>query len=322
MGSDGSPIELFKAVSQAIESFPSITFIVFINPSTLTELIAVKEFEITLRHPSLKFEFCSDFIKTEDDPLAAIRNKKNASLVVAIKQLRKRQIHALISAGNTGALLAAATVYLPLLCAVKRPALLTQLPTENGKTAVVDVGGNVCCKAIHLVQFAQLGAAYQKCQGISSPRIGLLNIGSESKKGTAEVRQAYQLLQDMHRKNELNFIGNIEGRDLFQGVVDVLVTDGFTGNILLKTSEGVSSFIFRQLDKLFKKALTRDLNTLFSSLQAQFDYEEYPGAILCGIEGIIIKCHGQSSHRAFLNGIQGAIVLVENAFIEQIKSRL
>jgi glycerol-3-phosphate acyltransferase PlsX len=330
MGSDSSPAVLFEAVLCAAEQLEKVTLIVLATQpaidsiwkkSNLTEVLGFTKSRI-------EFQVITEVIETHEEPLIAIRQKKNSSLVVGMRLLKKRHLDAFVSAGNTGALISSATLSLPLLPGVKRPALLATLPTEKGYVAVIDVGGNVVCKACHLVQFAQIGAAYQRCcQGIEIPRVGLLNIGVESKKGTSEVRQAYQLLKEqmaLHDPQDLKmrFIGNIEGREVFQGKADVLVTDGFTGNVLLKTSEGVSSFILEQLRCVLKDVIPHQKNAILHYLQHHFDYEEYAGAIVCGVDRIAIKCHGKSSVKGMLNGILGAAELVKNCFLEQIKHHL
>ncbi len=190
------------------------------------------------------------------------------------------------------------------------------LPTAKDPVAVIDVGGNVSCKATHLVQFALMGAAYQRCfHSRRVPRVGLLNIGVESKKGTSELRQAYDILSQRPKGGHIHFVGNVEGREVFQGDVDVLVTDGFTGNVFLKTSEGVSSFILDHLKQAIDPAA-------LPGLQRQFSYEEYPGAVVCGVEGVVIKCHGLSTAHGMLNGILGAANLVQNQFVDMLKKEL
>jgi glycerol-3-phosphate acyltransferase PlsX len=331
MGSESSPAILFEAVLQASEQIPGVTLIVFatqaaidsiwINKPTLASLLA---------RPISRIEFrvVSEIIEMSDEPLIAIRQKKHSSLIVGMRLLKKRFLDAFISAGNTGALIASATLTLPLLPGIKRPALLAALPTEKGDVAVVDVGGNVSCKAYHLVQFAQIGAAYQRCcRGIKVPTVGLLNIGVESKKGTSEVRQAYQILQEQmslqsSQTHQMHFIGNIEGREVFQGKADVLVTDGFTGNVLLKSSEGVSSFILEHLNYVLGDILPQQKQAILNYLHYHFDYEEYAGAIVCGVDRIAIKCHGKSSVKGMLNAIKGASELIKTAFIDQIKQQL
>jgi glycerol-3-phosphate acyltransferase PlsX len=323
MGSDRSPAVLFKAIEQAAKEFPKVDLVVFVTQAALDEILLHSSAHFPVRRAHLEFQIVLDVIEMQDEPLTAIRQKKNSSLALGIKLLRKRYLDGFVSAGNTGALIAGATLSLPLLPGIKRPALLATLPTEKGDVAIIDVGGNLSCKAYHLVQFAQLAVAYQRCcQGIEQPRVGLLNIGVESKKGTSELRQAYQLLQECARRKELLFVGNIEGREVFQGGIDVLVTDGFTGNILLKTSEGVSSFILQQLQEVLQEILPEQRKAILRYLHYQFDYEEYNGAIICGVDCVAVKCHGQSSAKGLFQGIQGAIQLVQNGFIDQIKQQL
>jgi phosphate acyltransferase len=325
MGSDSSPSVLFEAVLQiADQPDSSCFFIVFATPEVTSEL------KLKLpSHGRVSFRSVKDFIAMHEEPLVAVRQKKSSSLLVGIRLLRKRQIDALVTAGNTGALIASATLSLPLLPGIKRPALLAVLPTQKGSVAVIDVGGNVSCKAHHLIQFAQMGAAYQRCIGIELPSVGLLNIGVESKKGTSVVRQAYEMLKAEIQESvakgiapKMKFSGNIEGLEVFQGKVDVLVTDGFTGNVLLKTSEGVSSFIFDYLLKAYKSKPSDALKKPVDELQRHFSYAEYPGAIVCGVDGLVVKCHGHSSTQALFNGIKGTIALVKNQLVSQIKTQL
>lgn len=285
MGSDRSPAVLFKAIEQAAEEFPLVDLVVFVTQVALDEILLGSPAHFPLRRGHLEFQIASDVIEMQDEPLLAIRQKKNSSLALGIKFLRKRYLDGFISAGNTGALIAGATLSLPLLPGIKRPALLATLPTEKGNVAIIDVGGTVSCKACHLVQFALLAMAYQRCcEGIKQPRVGLLNIGVESRKGTSEVRQAYQLLEELAQRKEMLFVGNVEGREVFQGAVDVLVTDGFTGNVLLKTSEGVSSFILQQIHQALLEVLPEQWQAILRDLHNQFDYEEYNGAIICGVD--------------------------------------
>lgn len=316
MGSDTSPQVLFEAVLQAIELLESNDTLVIFSTKDIIDYLSIP-LEV-----KLKIEICiaKDLILMSDDPLVAVRSKKKSSIILGIKELRRRTLDAFVSAGNTGALIAASALYLSKLLKLNRPALLALLPTQKGSVAVIDVGGNISCKAEHLVQFAEIGSAYQSCNlDIDAPTVGLLNIGTESKKGTLEVQQAYQMLKSQEEKQfllsskpKMLFVGNIEGREVFQGKVDVLVTSGVTGNVLLKTAEGVAAFIFEQLPK----------DEQILKLQKQFSYAEYPGAILAGIDGIVIKSHGDSSARAMYNSIKGAITLHRKDFLSKIKERL
>lgn len=307
MGSDTAPLVLFDAVLQiASQLSDPDSLVVFATQSVIDSI------QTGLCNKHIEFQLVQEFIEMNDEPIASVKHKKSSSIVIGIRLLKKRKIDAFVSAGNTGALLASATLSLPKLPTITRPALLAVLPTKKGSVAVIDVGGNVSCKASHLVQFAKMGAAYQSCMlDLEHPAIGLLNVGAESKKGTAEVRQAYQILQE--GSPQFAFVGNVEGVEVFQGKADVLVTNGFTGNVLLKTTEGVASFIFDTLKGAGVNA---------PGISKQFDYAEYPGAILCGVDGIVIKCHSYSSSRAMYTSLKGAIHLVRQNFLSQIKSRL
>jgi glycerol-3-phosphate acyltransferase PlsX len=333
MGGDSPPHLFFGAVVQAAERLASshAFLLVIATQAVIDRLsVAVNEIPSPILRKAIAFHAVSDAIAMADDPLGAIRRKRNSSIVVGMRLLKKRQIDAFVSCGNTGALIAGATLSLTMLPGIARPGLLATLPTEKGPVAVLDVGGNISCKARNLVQFAFLGAAYQRAvQGIEVPSVGLLNVGVESKKGTAEVCQAYELLkthcQDLAAQGfapRLHFAGNVEGRDLFKGVVDVLVTDGFSGNVLLKTAEGVAGFIFSSLAESVQDRATESLQQSFNDLKKLFNYDEYPGAIICGVDGIVIKIHGNASPKALLSSIIAAADCVQKKVLTLIKEQL
>lgn len=327
MGSDSSPKVLFEGVVKAAERLDSSSTLLVIATRSVLNDIHHSDANSPRLQSGARIEFhpVSDSIAMADDPLKAVSRKKGSSLVVGIRLLKKKQIDALVSAGNTGALIASATLQLPRLPGIKRPALLISVPTITGSVAVLDVGGNVQCKAPHLVQFAHMGAAYQSCSaGIALPNVGLLNIGVEPIKGTSSQREAYQALSEYSQNQgaKMRFIGNVEGRELFQGKIDVLVTDGFTGNVLLKTSEGVSSFIFDYIKESLDDNVPASFLEALKNLKKHFSYAEYPGAFICGIEGIVVKCHGASSAPAMLNGIIGAANLVQSKVIDRLKDSL
>ncbi len=332
MGSDSSPVVIFDAVIQALDKLdPSLKILALATKSVIAELEVIAKSKLfSDKLARLAFFPAADFISMNDEPLTALRQKKGSSIALGIRLLKRKQIDAFVSAGNTGALIASATISLPKLPGISRPALLAILPTKTGSVAVVDVGGSVSCKAHHLVKYAYMGAAYQKCTaGIETPRVGLLNIGAESKKGTSVVRQAYQLLieacQHPLGSTELpymEFHGNIEGRDVFHGKVDVLVTDGFTGNVLVKTSEGIADVIFTYLTEALHQHPSLSLQKKLTSIQSFFHYAEHQGAFLCGIDGIVIKCHGHSNAKAFFNGIKGATSMIRHQLLSQIKEHL
>ncbi len=332
MGGDNSPELLFEAVLLAVEQYPPThTFILLATQQVVDNLhvqfIACLAVKSTAR---IEFHTVDDVITMSDEPLSAVRVKKSASVNVGMRMLKKHHLDAFISSGNTGAIIAAATLLLPMLPGITRPALLATLPTKKKPIAIIDIGGNLYCKANNLVQFAQMAAVYQRCRdGVLCPKIGLLNIGVESKKGTKELRQAYQLLQELSMRKvgqegfSMKFIGNIEAREIFDGKVDVLVTDGFTGNILLKTTEGAAAFIIDQLETTVKNRSSKIfVNGEKEKLLKKFDYSEYPGAILCGVDGLVIKCHGNATPRALYHSIIGAIGLVERGLVKKIKASL
>lgn len=266
-----------------------------------------------------EFVYASDIIELKEAPLYAIRKKKKSSMGVGVNLLKEGQIQALISTGNTGALVSLATLHLPLLPTIEKPALLAVLPKEGGSLAVLDVGAHVNCNSSHVLNYAKLGVLYQQYfNDIKVPKIGLLNIGSERVKGTQEVKEAYRQLEE-HFADQ--FLGNVEGCEVFQGEANVIVTDGFTGNVFLKTCEGTSTFLFGYLEKYFSedKLENRDF---FNHFQAKFDYAQQPGAFLCGIDGIVVKCHSYSNTQALISGIKGTIALLEKNVIGKMKEKL
>lgn len=309
MGSDSSPQILYQGALEAIEKLPEHATLLVFSTQTFSPA-----------HPRISFHIVSDFISMEDDPLSSIRLKKESSLVQGIRLLKEQKLDGFVSAGNTGALVAMSSLTLPLLPGIERPALLAVLPTKKGPFAMVDVGGTHSVKSKHLVQYAIMGAAFQRCLlGIEKPVIGLLNIGVESKKGTPEIREVYMALQELSQNpaSKMLFAGNVEGREVFDGKIDVLVTDGFTGNIMLKTTEGVSKLIFEYL-----VATAPELKDNLEVLERHFSYEEYPGAIVCGIDAVVMKCHGDASSKAMTNSILGTALLVENQLTTKIRTFL
>lgn len=316
MGSDTSPKELFPAIINIAKELNNSWVLVVLGKETILEELKVlfctdltKE---VLGH--LDFIYTEDVITMEDSPLTAVRRKKDSSMAVGIRHLAEGLLDALVSAGNTGALIANATMILPRLEGVERLALLAALPTRSGNVAVLDVGAHVSCSPQHMVQYARLGAAYQRCQGIDKPSIGLLNIGAEAKKGTEDIQQAYCSLNDFCDSRKEIFLGNVEGKEVFSGKVDVLVTDGFSGNIFLKATEGTAAFVFDYLRELSVDGLQKVSRSL--------DYSAFPGALLCGIDGVVVKCHGYSDKRAISNAIRGTIKLLQDDLLGQMKQQL
>ncbi len=296
MGNDNAPPALLKALREL--SLP-----------TSVELVAIGTPAFEAEAAPFRYVAAQEVIGMEEHPLLALRRKRNASMSVGLRLLKEGKLDAFVSAGNTGALVSSAKMILSTLPRILRPCLVTLMPTKKNLVAVLDVGANIQAKACHLVQFASIGAAYQKARGIPHPTVGLLNIGSEPLKGTSELRLAYGELQN---KKGFRFAGNIEGKTVFDGDVDVLVTDGFTGNVFLKTAEGIASLILDRI-QLPSTELQR-----FQSLH----YAEYPGALLAGVRGIVIKCHGYSTPKAFKNAVLGAIELAHERFVQKLMNEL
>ncbi len=317
LGSDISPNELFKEI---------LLFCKELNPSITLTLFGTSALFERTRPPAVNvfFHTVKEVIMMEDAPLTAIRRKKDSSLCIGIRLLKEGYLHAFISAGNTGALMGCARLQLPALLHVERPALLTLLPTRQKEIAVLDVGANTSYKAKHLIQFAVMGVAYQRSRGVKIPIVGLLNIGSEAKKGTPELQKVYNQLLAGSKKSSSSyaFAGNIEGRDVFHEDIDVLVTDGFTGNVFLKTAEGIAAVILEELEHSPLEDGSPHMKGVLAELRQRLHYAEYPGALLCGVDGIVIKCHGNSSPQSFIRSITTATRLVQHSFLDRIRKEL
>ena len=309
MGCDAAPEDLYRAILQLTEeNFPA-EIVFFVSEEVSGEM-----------GKSLHIVKSPFVIRMEDDPILAVRRKKDSSLCQGLRYLKEKKIDAFVSAGNTGALLLAAKTTLKTIKGIDRPVLLALLPTKKKEVAVLDVGADLSLKPEHILQFAAMGIGYQKSRCIENPTVALLNIGTEAKKGTPNLREAYIKLEVMNR-DKTTFIGNVEGKEVFQGHVDVLVTDGFTGNIFLKTAEGVAAFILEELG-LSKETSFSHLKHELANLRSRLHHAEYPGAILCGVNGVVVKCHGDSTPETFLKGIKGALRLLEHGFLDKIKSQL
>ncbi len=321
MGSDSSPEFLYQGALQAHELLKNECHIAVIGTPQSFELC-----KLQYENAPLEFIEAPEEVLMDESPLLAVRRKQNSSMAVGIRRLKENQCDAFVSAGNTGAINAYSSIELNKLPGISRPALLADLPTQKGKTSILDVGANISFRPESFFQFALMGAAYQKVKrGIQKPKIGLLNIGVEIRKGTRKLQTAYTYFlerKDLMEKHQIFFEGNVESRDLFDGNIDVLVTDGFTGNVFLKTTEGVSSFILKQIHKRFLKQDLSEKNESFKELEKYLDYEEYPGALLIGVDGVVVKCHGSSSMVAMLSAIKGAYSHVKSDIVPQIKRHL
>lgn len=304
MGGDHAPGAIIEGALQAIQEHEIAVLLVGDQDAIQHELDRIGAQE----SPLLRIRHASESIAMGDSPIAALRGKPDSSLRVAIQAVKDGEAGAVVSAGNSGAMLALAVTILGTLKGVDRPAIVTVIPTLGGHACLLDAGANTECKPLHFVQFALMGEVYARLvRGVSTPRVGVLSNGEEDSKGTDSTRLAHEML----KKVPINYIGYVEGRDLNNGKVDVIVTDGFTGNIALKTLEGFAHFLQGQLRTLFASSLRGKLSYLlirkaFSNLRASLDPSEVGGAPLLGTEGLAIIAHGASSPKAIKNAIRVA----------------
>jgi glycerol-3-phosphate acyltransferase PlsX len=304
MGGDHAPAEVVKGALLVAREDPA-TEIVLLGDQSAVEGALAGLGEIP---PNLICQHTSETIRMDEHPLQAVRRKRDSSLVVAALMVKSGEADGTFSAGNTGAAMAVATLEIGRVAGVDRPAIGATLPTLKSRALLLDAGANVDCSPENLRQFATLGAVYAaRVWGIFEPRIGLLNIGGEAGKGNELTKAAYDLLE----KSIPNFVGNVEGRDIFEHAADVVVCDGFAGNLVLKTSEGTAEFIValvqREMAGDAATASARDLVTsVLGRLQSRIDYAEYGAAPLLGINGVSLIGHGRSHARAIASGIRAA----------------
>lgn len=312
MQSDTNALHILKSIIEYSQSIKKDVEFIFFADEKLKS--SIEDLEL-----SVNVKFSKNSIAMDEDPLLAIRRKKDSTMFEGLRDLKDDNIDCFISCGNTGALAAGATHILSTFKTISRPALLAIFPTKSNLLAILDVGASIAFETKNLTQFAMLGVSFQKAKNIKNPKVGLLNIGIEKKKGTSLHQKAYLELSKM--KEHFNFVGNVEANEVFDGKVDVLITDGFTGNIFLKTSEGLATFVLDKIEKNILKQKSEVFDVL-KDLKKRLYYGEYPGAVLMGVQKLVIKCHGYSSIKGIISAIDGAINLVENNFIESIKSNL
>ena len=316
MGGDHAPGEIVAGALSACKKF-NIEALLVGREDALRPLIPQDAAGVSILP-------AADVIGMEDDPTALLKTKKESSMAVALRALKDGAGDAVVSAGSTGALLVGATMIVRRIPGIRRAALAPLLPTAQGNALLIDCGANVECTPEYLLQFATMGAHYmQSVLGVAQPRVGLLNNGAEEHKGTPLQQETYQLLKTA----PVNFIGNIEGRDVPLGAADVIVADGFTGNILLKTMEGVGSFAGHALGDIFKKNLLTKLAAAMvmpglRAFKAQLDPNKVGGTAFIGISKPVIKAHGSSNAEAIDNAIGQAKQVAESGIIGQIQENV
>lgn len=317
MGGDNAPKEIIAGVYKALDEFSDLQIQLYGKMDEMTAFLK--------DHDRLSVIHCEEVIEATDDPVRAVRRKKNSSMVQMALAVKEGRAEACVSAGNTGALMSAGLFVVGRIEGVDRPALAPTLPTIDRKGfLMLDMGANAEARPEHLVQYAVMGSIYaEKVRGITNPTVGLLNIGSEEKKGNELTKAAFPLLKEA----PINFIGNVESRDLLNGAADVVVTDGFTGNMVLKTIEGTAMNVFAMIKDVFNSSTKTKLAALMvkddmRALKGLLDYSEYGGAGLFGLKAPVIKAHGSSNATALFNAIRQARTMVENDVAGTIYSTL
>lgn len=317
MGGDFGPRLVVSACVKSLLEHPSL-HLVLVGDAAAIESVLAQHPQVD--HSRLSIQHASESIAMTDLPAHALRHKPDSSMRIALQLLRDKEVQACVSAGNTGALMALAKHILNPLAHIERPAIMTALPTLNGETHLLDLGANVDVSAQQLVQFALMGSAAVQIQGIAQPRVALLNIGLEAIKGNQQVKQAALELQNMR---QINYIGYVEGDGVFRGDADVVVCDGFVGNVLLKSSEGLAQMIAARIKQRLGRGLRAWLLAwlaapLLRVLRSELAPERYNGACLLGVDGIVVKSHGNASEVAF----QAAISVAYRAAQENLAQRL
>ncbi len=324
MGGDNAPDANIKGAVNAINKVKAEVVLVGkeeIIRNKIKEFFGKEMEEISDR---LKIKNATETIEMEDQPTVAIRHKKDSSMVVGFRMLKEGEGDVFISAGNSGALLTGATLIVGRIKGIDRPALAGILPAYKSQLLLIDAGSNTNCKPINLLQFAQMSSIYLKnTYGIKAPAIGLLNIGTEETKGNDLVKESYKLLKENSEKLGINFVGNVEGRDAFSGKIDAIVTDGFTGNVFLKTTEGVGKFVKRTLtESLTHNLLTKILAVpslpAIKRFSKEMDYKSYGGALFLGVKKPVVKAHGSSDALLFEYTIIQAEKFVKNKAVEKM----
>ena len=324
MGGDNAPDATIKGAVQAINKVKAEVILVGqeeVIRNKVKELYGKEVEEISDR---LKIRNATETIEMCDIPTQAIKHKKDSSMVVGFRMLKEDEGDVFISAGNSGALLTGATLIVGRIKGIDRPALAGILPAYKSQLLLIDAGSNTNCKPINLLQFAQMSTIYlRNTFGIEKPAIGLLNIGTEETKGNELVKESYNLLKEKSEELNINFVGNVEGRDAFSGKIDAIVTDGFTGNVFLKTAEGLGKLVKRNLTDSFKKNLLTKLSYLcarkpIKNLSKSMDYKSYGGALFLGVKKPVVKAHGSSDARLFEYTILQAERFVENKAVPRM----
>ena len=326
MGGDNAPDAAIKGAVRASKEIKS-EIVLIGNEEIINKKI--KEFygkdSISEISERLSIKHTTEEIVMEDIPTVAIKHKKDSSMVVGFRMLKEDEGDVFISAGNSGALLTGATLLVGRIKGIDRPAIAPMLPAYKKSFMLMDAGANTNCKPLNLIQFAQMSTIYLKNTfGIENPKIGLLNIGTEETKGNDLIKETYNLLKENSEEYGINFVGNVEGRDCFSGEIDAVITDGFTGNVFLKTTEGLGKLVKRNLTE----SLKRNFWTMLCSIPClpaikrfakTMDYKEYGGALFLGVKKPVVKAHGSSDEYLFYFTLKQAENFVKSGAVDKMK---
>ncbi|AUG57704.1 Phosphate acyltransferase [Acetivibrio saccincola] len=318
MGGDSAPESVVNGCIDAVNEADGFEVLLLGDKNKITEILNKRNF----KSDRIKIHETTEVITVEDIPTKAIKTKKDSSMVVGFKMLKEKKGDIFVSCGNSGALMAGALLILGRIKGVDRPSLAAIIPTKTGKGLIIDAGLNTVCKPINYYQFGIMGSIYIKAMlGLEKPRVGLVNIGSEEGKGNEVLKQAHTLLSN----SKLNFVGNVEGNDVMMGEVDVIVCDGFTGNVLLKFLEGTASFFMHSLRNIFNTNFKTKLSGLmikkqFMEYRSKLNPEEHGGAPILGVNGLVFKSHGNSNAKTVKNVVIKASKFASDNVIESIKN--
>lgn len=320
MGGDNAPLEVIKGTMLAVDEF-NIDEIVLLGDEGVIKK-CVEDNKLTLKNTTILH--CTQVIENCDEARSVLKAKPDSSMSQGLKMLANGEGDAFVSAGNTGAITVGATLIVKRIKGVKRPAIASVMPSSNKPFVLMDCGANAECKSEYLVQFGLLGSLYmENIMGVENPRVALANNGAEETKGTPVVKEAYALMQNAG----YNFIGNIEGRRIPYGDADVVVADGFTGNLILKTYEGVAKVLMQGIkDAFYKNAFSKlaylGVKNGINDMKKQFDYKEYGGAVMLGVSKPVVKAHGSADARCFKNAVKQAVWFLQTDLIDKIEKEL
>jgi glycerol-3-phosphate acyltransferase PlsX len=323
MGGDHGPLSTIPAAITAVSENPQLDLILVGDSAAIQHALADAGIS---EHPQLQIQHSSQQVLMTDKPSVALRTKRDSSMRVALDLVDQQKVQACVSAGNTGALIAMAHYVLKMLNGIERPALISALPTTVGTPVfMLDLGATVNCDSDTLFQFAVMGAVMaEEVESIHQPKVALLNMGEEEIKGSDQIKRTSLLLSEC---SDINYIGYIEGNDIFSGKADVIVCDGFVGNVALKTCEGVAKLIIKRFEQALKNSMSAQLfgwmiKPLLKSIGTGVNPDHYNGASLIGLRGIVVKSHGNATKEAFLSAIRQAVREVERQVPAKIKDRL